>query len=359
MWRSQPTSENVQHLGDIAEDLKGALGFVSSHSIKAEIEVREKLKQMRVLPFGLYNGPVEIVTIDSSYAPIFRTSNLWIVAVRAVAIRCKYDDSEGYVVNECIVNEGGHLLTTDRNLAAEIGDLAAEIQALTSKRPGEAPKRMASLVRIYRELELAAKVSERFSGLTVVLDGTLTAPPLKPVKSKLDETVRSCMTNNNDLVGISKDSSLNLFGSTMIDEEILQHLPNGELVYVVPPQPQKTALGPKGTTFYVKYHPDAPKWFRTDVASPGTNPGALFSRLSAFARSQVCPGYLYPLVEAHKASVALRKYPGLYDKLLYKVGDELGLDPAQITWGRTNVDGRRRDAFHAYLDLISRRSVGS
>ncbi len=321
--------------------------------------MREKLGQMNVVPFVLHEGPTEMVVIDGSYAPVFRSSNLWIVVVRAVALRYEYDVHDGYVVKECIVNEGGHLLTTDKDLASEIGDLAAEVQTLTSKRRGEAPKRMASLVRIYRELELAATVARRYSGMTVVLDGTLTAPPLKPVKSKLDEAVEQCRVNRNDLVGISKDSSMNLFGSTLIDEELLQHLDTRELGYVVPPQPQKTALGPKGTTFYVKYHPDAPKWFRTDVAFPGSVPGALFGCMSQFARSQVCPGYPYPLVDAHRAAIELRKYPSLYDGLLYRIASELGMDPVEVAWGRTNIDGRRRDAFHAYLDMISRRAVAS
>ncbi len=129
--------------------------------------------------------------------------------------------------------------------------------------------------------------------------------------------------------------------------------------YVIPPQPQKTAIGPKGSTFYVKYHPEAPKWFRTDVVSTVLDPEALFGQMSKFALSQLTPGYLHPLVDAHRAAIELRKYPKLYDALLYRIADQIGINPMEVTWGRTNIEGRRRDAFHSYLDLISKRSVGS
>jgi hypothetical protein len=91
--------------------------------------------------------------------------------------------------------------------------------------------------------------------------------------------------------------------------------------------------------------------------SPHLEPSELFGSIAQFARNQLCPGYPLPLAEAHAMAVELRKYPTLYDKLLFDAGKELGFNFDEITWGRTNVEGRRMDAFHAYLDILSKRGV--
>jgi hypothetical protein len=130
-----------------------------------------------------------------------------------------------------------------------------------------------------------------------------------------------------------------------------------ELLYVKPPEPKRTALGPRGDVFFVKFHPDSPKWFRVDVAPSQSDPRGLLGAISQFARNQLCPGYPFPLAEAHMVAVELRKFPMVYDKLLFKVGREMGFDFEEIAWGRTNVEGRRRDAFHAYLDILSKRGT--
>ena len=345
---------NVPHLSDIERDVKRAFEIISSHRSKGRSEAEQKLPQIQLTPFSLTESSTELVAIDGSYAPIFRTSSIWIVAVRAVALTYEFSDSRGYNIKGCDVNEAAELVTTDRDVASQIGSFSLELQSLTARRRGEAPGRMARYACILREIELAALVSKKRSGVTIVLDGTLTVPPLKTIRTKMEETIDACEKNGNALVGVSKDSNVNLFGCAIADEELLQYVPEKGPLYVTPPQQRKTALGPQGTTYFVKYHPEAPKWFRTDIISPDAEPSRLFGCLAQFARSQVCLGYLYPLVEAHKAAVELRKYPKLYDELLFKVAAETGVDAVEAVWGRTNIDGRRRDAFHAYLDMISK-----
>jgi hypothetical protein len=330
---------------------------VSEFRKECDKELEGQLKKIKVVPLSVEDTASEIIAIDGSYAPIFRASNVWIIAVRAVALRYGYSPEEGYAVRDCVINEGANALTTDKRIASEMDELAMGIQSLTAKRVGEAPKRMAALARINKELELVAQMSKRCSDSTIVLDGTLTAPPLKPIRDMLDEAVERSNANNNRLVGLSKDSSLNLFGSEMLDEEILQRVEMNSPGYVVPPQPGKSYLGPKGTTFYVKFYAEAPKWFRTDISGPGSDPRQVLACMSQFARSQISPGYPYPLVEAHKAAVEVRKYPKLYDELLFRVGTELRMSPIELSFGRTNIEGRRRDAFHSYLDLVSKRET--
>ncbi len=306
-----------------------------------------------MIPFSLSDHPTKVVAIDGSYAPIYRMSSLWMIAIRAVALTYEFGHDQSYNIEACDVNEAAQLVTTEKELASQIGEFAVQLQSLTAKRPSEAPKRMATLARILREFELAAWVAKRRTGVTIVLDGTLTAPPMQEVKNKVEELIEACATNGNTLVGISKDSNVNLFGLSMADEELLQYAKAEGLVYAVPPQPRVTALGPKGVIYFVKYHPDAPKWFRTDVISKGAEPAEIFGGLAQFARSQLCLGYIYPLAEAHKAAVELRRFPQLYDDLLFRVAAESGISLAEAVWGRTNIDGRRRDAFHAYLDMMT------
>jgi hypothetical protein len=171
--------------------------------------------------------------------------------------------------------------------------------------------------------------------------------------------VKFCIENHNALVGVSKDSNANLFGSVAPDEELLRRINRSELLYVKPPEPKKTPLGPRGDVFFVKFHPEAPKWFRVDVVSPHMEPKEVFGSVAQFARNQLCPGYPLPLAEAHAMAVELRKYPTLYDDLLFKAGKELGFDYEEMARGRTDVEGRRMDAFHAYLDLLSKRGIGT
>ena len=306
-----------------------------------------------MIPFSLSDHPTKVVAIDGSYAPVYRMSSLWLIAIRTVALTYAFGHDLSYNIEACDVNEAAQLVTTEKAIASRIGNFALELQSLTAKRRSEAPKRMAALARILAEFELAAWVAKRRTGVTIVLDGTLTAPPLQEVKNKVEELIDACAANENTLVGISKDSNVNLFGLSMADEELLQQTKVEGLVYAMPPQPHVTALGPKGVVYFVKYHPDSPKWFRTDVISKGAEPAEIFGGLAQFARSQLCLGYIYPLAEAHKAAVELRRFPQLYDDLLFRVAAESGISPAEAIWGRTNIDGRRRDAFHAYLDMIT------
>lgn len=352
--RCRVTSNNVLHLSDIENDVKKAFSVISNHWRKAKGEAEYKIPHIQAIPFSLKDGSTEIVAIDGSYAPVFRMSSLWVVAIRAIALSYEFREDQGYNVKACDVNEGAQLITTDKDLASEIDEFAIELQSLTAKRRSEAPRRMAAYSRILREFELASWVAKKRTGVTIVLDGTLTAPPLQAIKTKVDELIDACDRNGNVLVGISKDSNLNLFGLSMTDEELLQYIDEEGLFYVIPPPPRKTALGPKGAIFFVKYHPDAPKWFRTDVISKGVEPAEIFGGLAQFARSQLCLGYVYPLAEAHKAALELRRFSELYDDLLFRVSAETGIDPAEAVWGRTNIDGRRRDAFHAYLDMMSK-----
>jgi hypothetical protein len=342
-------------MNNFEEDLRKALTTLSAHWRKSRDDVETKIPNIETKSFNIHTGPSRTIAIDGSFAPIYRMANLWIIAVRAAALTCDFDEANGYNIAQCVVNEAAHLVTIDKVVAQQIDEFTAELQALTARRPGEAARRMAGFVRIYRELELAARIANTNRDTIIALDGTLTTPPIRAIRTQMIELLNASKRNSNTLIGISKDSSMNLFGSLMKDEDLLQYVRSTELTYVVPPQPRRTTLGPEGTTYFVRFHPDAPKWFRADVVnSSSRSVGEIFGEIAQFSRSQLCLGYPYPLAEAHKAAVELRKFPEFYDGLLFKMAADLGIDANETVWGRTNIDGRRRDAFHAYLDLISK-----
>ena len=351
---------NVVHHSDIEENVRRHFDTIRKYRDIAKTEAGAQLSKVSPQPFHLSSLVPETIAIDSSYAPLYQSSGMWLIAVRAVALKYGFsEDKEGtnYHLRGCEMNEGAELVTTSKRIAGDLSTFTQELRDRTSARKSEAPRRMGALATILREFQLANSMARNSEESIIMMDGTLTTPPITEIKELAQDAVKSCERNENILVGVSKDSSTNLFGSIATDEELLRTVKGRELLYVKPPEPKRTALGPRGDVFFVKFHPDAPKWFRVDVAPPQSNPGDLLGSISQFARNQLCPGYPFPLAEAHTVAVELRKFPRVYDDLLFKVGQEMGFDFDEIAWGRTNIEGRRRDAFHAYLDILSKRGT--
>src|SRR2546422_3984939 len=343
---------------EIEEDVRKHLGFINKNKDIINREAQSKLSDVDIKSFQLSKHVPETIAIDSSYAPIYRASSMWLIAIRAIALSYRFSTEEGapsYDLQGQEVNEGAELVTTSKKLAEGMSDFAKELRELTAARKSEAPRRMADYARILREMQLADSSAQRAKNSVILMDGTLSIPPAQLIERLSAQTTKGCLDNGNILVGLSKDSNANLFGSVATDEEMLRTIDRQELLYVKVPVPKGKMPGPPRDVFYVKLHPSAPKWFRVDVASTNYDPRELFGSIAQFGRNQLCPGYPVPLAEAHVMAVMLRKYPGLYDELLFKIGQESGFTMDDIVWGRTNIEGKRRDTFHAYLDMLSRR----
>ncbi len=350
----------AEHHRDIEDNVRKAFSVIRKYSTVIKNEAESQLAKISFCSFNLSDDIPDTIAIDGSYAPIFRSASMWVVAVRAAALTYKFSQSQSgpaYDVRDCEINEGAELVTTSRRIAEELPAFSRELTELTAARKSEAPKRMAAYARILREFQLANFVAKDHHDSLILMDGTLTTPPVSQIDRLAEETLQACDENGNTLIGVSKDSNTNLLGSVATDEELLRGVDRKELFYVKAPEPRKTLLGPRGDIYFVKLHPEAPKWFRIDVASATQEPEELFGAIAQFARNQLCLGYPFPLVEAHMMAVELRKYPKLYDELLFKVGQEMGFSLEEIVWGRTDVEGRRLDAFHAYLDLLAKRGV--
>lgn len=350
---------NVTHHSDIEDNVRNAFSVIRKYKSIVQAEAESQLSKVTFCPFNISRDVQPTIAIDGSYAPVFRSASMWLIAVRAVALTYKFSETQSvsYDVLDCEINEGAELVTTSLRIAKELPSFNQELTALTAARRSEAPKRMAAYARILREFQLTKIVAKKHHDSVILMDGTLSTPPLDHIKQLVNEILEACEENRNTLIGISKDSNTNHLGSVASDEELLRGVDRRETMFIKAPYPKKTRLGPWGEVYFAKLHAEAPKWFRADIACATQKPEVIFGALAQFARNQLSLGYPFPLIEAHMMAVELRKYPFLYDDLLFKIGQEMGMNLEEITWGRTNVDGRRMDAFHSYLDLIAKRGT--
>ena len=59
-------------------------------------------------------------------------------------------------------------------------------------------------------------------------------------------------------------------------------------------------------------------------------------------------------IEAHRMAVTVRQLKPVYEEAVIKSALRMGLDVRTILKGLTGVEGRKRSAFHEYLDKVAR-----
>jgi hypothetical protein len=109
-----------------------------------------------------------------------------------------------------------------------------------------------------------------------------------------------------------------------------------------------------GDIYYARLHPRARKWFRVDLGTFRDRPDEAFGQLAAYGKSLVSVGYPWPLIEAHRMAVTVRQLKPMYQESVMKMALRMGLDVRTVLDGLTQVEGRRRSAFHEYLDKVAR-----
>src|SRR5437870_6936544 len=178
--------------------------------------------------------------------------------------------------------------------------------------------------------------------------------------SVMERLVEVCEKRGHLLVGISKDSQLHAFGHVLTDEELMarcqDRLPPDALAYARAPKAaevEKEGLL-YGDIYYARLHPRARKWFRVDLGTFRDRPDEAFGQLSSFGKSLVSVGYPWPLIEAHRMAVTVRQLKPVYQESVLKMALRMGLDVRTILDGLTQVEGRKRSAFHEYLDKVAR-----
>lgn len=310
-------------------------------------EILQKGEVVRVTPS---NQVREMVAVDGSYSFLLNISSMWLAIVRVGALA--YILKEGcFRLLDSSTTEAPILVSTERCVVDQQGDLHRQLFDAT-RMSGDHPRAMMNEFRHYLEGELTLRMARERRGCIVAVDGTLAS--FHKESNHLHDTRELCERNHNILVGISKDSYSHAFGGVRTDEELLDGR-NGMAYVRVPSSFEERHRGfLHGDVYFARLHQDSPKWFRVDVGTFRDDPSFVFSNLVHYARSGLCPGYPYPLLEAHRFAVTVRQFRDVYEEALLHMGIEQGMTVDEIVGGLTHIEGERRGAFHEYLDQASR-----
>jgi hypothetical protein len=294
--------------------------------------------------------PLDLIAIDGSYTFLLNLGSMWLAVARAAAIPFALTES-GFHPRPPTVVDRAILVSTWQDIVLQQDAFHQQLFEAT-RGSADHHKEMVNEFRKHLEGELALKIARESKGVVVALDGSLAAVPRE--LDHLEDVVAACEKNGNVLVGVSKDSFLHAFGRSMPDEQFLQSY--GGTGYVrVPKEFEGRQRGLLyGDVYFARLHAQAPKWFRVDVGTFKDDPDFAFSHLAAHARSGLSLGYPYPLMEAHRLAVLIRQVREPYEEEILKACAHLGLRVGEVVAGLTQIEGRRRGAFHEYLDNFAR-----
>ncbi len=249
-------------------------------------------------------------------------------------------------------------ISTFEEFVAKQDDLHRSLYEFTK---GARENQARDMVNEYRRLiegQLAINVADEAGDCIVAVDGTLSEFPKQ--FTFMERLVAVCEKRGHILVGISKDSQLHAFGHVLTDEDLMarcqSRLPGRVTAYARAPKESEAAREGLlyGDIYYARLHPGARKWFRVDVGTFRNDPDFVFGQIAPYARSLLSVGYPYPLIEAHRMAVTVRQLKPVYQESVLRTALRLGLDVRTALDGLTGVEGRRRSAFHEYLDRVAR-----
>lgn len=334
----------ITALSNFEEEMKKALETIKQHST-AQNDDLAVLKQIEVSSFDLPDSrPLNMLAIDGSHSFILNFSTRWLAVIKIAALLYEFVEGEktGFRLKDVFLLEKPEVISTDAEQTGEI----------------ETPKEnshlnIANELRRYYEHEVLSQLSSKLSNTLIAMDGALTTPFLPKFQQKMASTLKSCKENGNIVTGISKDSQTRAFGARISDEELLSLHQHRGLGYAkVPSQFMERYKPPLyGDIYFARLFPYAKRWFRVDIAG---NAEEAFPQLAAYSRSQLCPGYPYPLLEAHRFAVSVRHFKQRYEELLLNLASSQGIDVERIAEWRTNIDGKRLSSFHEFLDEVAR-----
>jgi len=298
------------------------------------------------------DAPPDLIAVDGSYAFLLNLDAWWLAALSTAALR--YTFNGGYTLSSHRLNHRVVAVSTREDFVKTQSDRHQAIFEFTRNRQYPANE----MVNEFRRLEealLAMQMAGDHRDLILAMDGTLTTFPKE--YELMGDVVREAERNGHILLGVSKDSDLHAFGSTRRDEELLRRRGREVEGCAFVPAPgvaaekQKTFL--LGDVYYVRLHPNAPKWFRVDLGTCRDNPERAFRLLAAYCRARHSLGYPLPLMEAHRMAVTVRHLKPLYEQAVLKRSKALGLNVRDVINGLTHVEGKRKSAYHEYLDRVT------
>lgn len=316
----------------------------------------EKKQGIDVTSFTPSDDIMDLVAIDGSYSFILNLSSMWLAVIRVGAMHYRFSEDLGYELVDSQVVEKPVLVSTKKEIMAKMGEFSEKL-FMATRYASEQHREMVNQIRRLMEEELALGLAKTKKNVIIAMDGTLT--PLKAT-DVLEKAQRICAGNQNILVGVSKDSFTHAFKSYKTDEELLLNLDFQGMGYTPTPvlkSGKKDSLlyaGMLGDVYFARLHPEAPKWFRIDVGTCKEEPQKVFSQLAHYAKSSLCPGYIYPLLEAHRFVVTIRYFHSLYEDMILEMAREFDISVQEAINGLTHLEGNKKGAFHEYLDQVSR-----
>ena len=299
----------------------------------------------------------DMIAVDGSYAFLLNLSSWWLALISVGLLRYAFDGRSFHRTDWRLVQRMVGVSTFEEFVAKQ-DDLHRALFEFTKGALQDQPRDMVNEYRRLIEGQLAINFADEIEGAIVAIDGTLSEFPKQ--FTFMERLVAVCEKRGHVLVGISKDSQLHAFGHVLTDEDLMLRaqgrLPRGALAYARAPKASEAARAGLlyGDIYYARLHPQARKWFRVDVGTFRDDPDFVFGQLAPYAKSLLSVGYPLPLIEAHRMAVTVRQLKPVYEEAVLKAALRMGLDVRTVLDGLTAVEGRKRSAFHEYLDKVAR-----
>ncbi len=301
--------------------------------------------------------PRDMIAIDGSYSFLLNLSSWWLALLSVGLLRYAFDGAR-FRKKDWRLTQRMIGISTFEEFVAKQDDLHRSLFDFTRGAKENQPRDMVNEYRRWLEGQLAINFADDVEDAVVAVDGTLSEFPKQ--FTFMGRLVDVCRARGHVLVGISKDSQLHTFGHVLTDEDFLlrcqARVPEGGVAYVRAPKESEAAREGllHGDIYYARLHPQARKWFRVDVGTFRDDPDFVFGQLAPYARSLVSVGYPWPLIEAHRMAVTVRQLKPLYQEAVLKMAIRMGIDVRAVLDGLTEIEGRKRSAFHEYLDKVAR-----
>ncbi|MHA2244134.1 MAG: DNA double-strand break repair nuclease NurA [Candidatus Hodarchaeales archaeon] len=327
------------------------------------IKEAEKNPSFSFREFTYQDVPPKMVAIDGSNRWIWYNPdvNARIAIIRAAVVVYEYQtqskslkliDHDHRDVPVLIAPNNLEMLNYDQEVKA----LHQEIKNVLGKRP--TAQGVLSQLRELEEYKLAKDWALEFSDTMIVLDGALTYVQVKQIEDAAKNLREACTENNNILIGVSKRNTTRRLSSSLTDEALVKQLTRNDprMVYTeIQEVPKgKQVYPPLGKTFLAKLHSKPIKSFRVDaVLHEKQDIETILSHLAYYSMVDSCPGYPFPLVDAHNIAVLLRRVPDMYNHELVEAATTLGFEEELLQYLLIH-EKMERDPFHRHLDDITR-----
>ncbi|MFQ5884741.1 MAG: DNA double-strand break repair nuclease NurA [Thermoplasmata archaeon] len=300
--------------------------------------------------FGPTEDAMDMVAIDGSYTFLLNVSSMWLGIVRAGYLRYSFKDN-GYQLVDSELIDVPIMISTWKGIV-ETQSERHRIIYKAKEGSSSAHKEMMNEFRYCVEGEVALSACKKHKNCIIAIDGALVS--YNQELDSMKDVVNECKKNGNILIGVSKDSHTHAFNNPRRDEEIFK-LGDGIAFVRVPAFFERNHRGTLyGSIYFVKFHRDAPKWFRVDIGTFKEDPSFVLSNVAVYSNSGLCLGYPYPLLEAHRFAVTVRQFKDVYEDMMFRIADECGFPAHDILEGLTHTEGDRKGAYHEYIDKVSR-----